>query len=237
MEPVKRIPIVQQVVNNIKAYIFSDSVQEGDKLPTEKELCERLNVGRGTIREAFRILEATGYIEIKPGRGAIAVRVKEIQLEDVVSWFIEHEVEIKEFIEVRMGIEPMAIRLAIQRCSDSDITKLERIHNNFLAAVKENDISKIVMYDEEFHRTIIEYSRNVLLISISKQLDRHMKSFRSKSFYILENAQNAIQPHTDILKAFQDKDAEYGEKSMMRHLQYAEEDLIKSKKSNNISRC
>ena len=80
MESVKRMPIVQQVVDKLKEYLFSGEIAVGDKLPVEKELCEQLGVGRGTVREAFRILEATGYVELRPGKGAFAARTSEIEL-------------------------------------------------------------------------------------------------------------------------------------------------------------
>lgn len=229
MESVKRVPIVQQVVESIKAELFSGKFQVGDKLPVEKELCEQLGVGRGTIREAFRLLEATGYVELKPGRGAFAARTSEVELEDIAAWFTEHEVETRDFLEVRMAVEPLAVRLAIMRCSDEDIEKLKHIHRRFTAAVESGDVSQIVIYDERFHAAIVECSKNKLLISISKQVERNVKNFRSRTFYIPENAENAIQPHENILKAFLDRDPEKGEKSVSHHLQLIVEDLEKSK--------
>ena len=92
MESVKRVPVVQQVVEKIKEYLFSGEVSVGDKLPVEKELCEQLEVGRGTVREAFRMLEATGYVELRPGKGTFAARTSEVELDDIMQWFTEHEV-------------------------------------------------------------------------------------------------------------------------------------------------
>ena len=60
MGRIARIPVVQQVVDDMKNYITSGVVEVGQKLPTEKEWCENLAVGRGTVREAFRVLEARG---------------------------------------------------------------------------------------------------------------------------------------------------------------------------------
>ena len=71
MEPIKRVPIVQQVEEKIRQLIESGQYGPGEKLPAEMDLCQRLGVGRGTIREAFRLLQARGYVEIKPGRGAL----------------------------------------------------------------------------------------------------------------------------------------------------------------------
>jgi len=231
MESVKRIPVVQQVVTSIKEYLFSGEVSVGDKLPVEKELCEQLGVGRGTVREAFRMLEATGYVELRPGKGAYAARTSEVELNDIVQWFTEHEVETMDFLEVRLAIEPLSVRLAIRRCSDEDVAQLEAIHQKFVRAVKENDISNIVIYDEKFHAAIVEFSRNQLLISISKQVELQVKNFRSRTFYIPQNAENAIVPHERILDAFRCRDAAAGEQSMQAHINLAIRDLERSKSS------
>ena len=208
MESVKRMPIVQQVVDKLKEYLFSGEIAVGDKLPVEKELCEQLGVGRGTVREAFRILEATGYVELRPGKGAFAARTSEI--------------------EVRMAIEPLSVRLAIERCSDEDVAQLEHIHRKFTAAVNSHDVPAISINDEKFHSAIVEFSRNQLLISISKQVEKHVKNFRSKTFYIPQNAANAIEPHQNILDAFKRRDAAAGERSMEEHLNLVVKDLEKS---------
>lgn len=228
MESVKRVPVVQQVVDNIKTYLFSGEVAVGDKLPVEKELCEQLGVGRGTIREAFRMLEATGYVELRPGKGAFAARTTEIELNDIMQWFTEHKVETKDFLEVRMAIEPLSVRLAIERCSDEDVVRLEQLHQKFVKAVNAKDVSNIVIYDESFHGAIVEFSRNQLLISISKQVQMNVKNFRSRTFYIPQNAENAIAPHQKILEAFQKRDAVSGEHNMQLHLSLVESDLEKS---------
>ena len=64
MEPIKRVPLVHQVEERIKDLIKEEKLQPGTKLPTEKELCTNLNVSRGTVREAFRFLQALSLIHI-----------------------------------------------------------------------------------------------------------------------------------------------------------------------------
>ena len=68
MEPIKRVPLVHQVEERIKDLIKEEKLQPGTKLPTEKELCTNLNVSRGTVREAFRFLQAKGIVELRKGR-------------------------------------------------------------------------------------------------------------------------------------------------------------------------
>ena len=66
---IKRLTIVQQVVDGLKEYIMNGDIQVGDKLPTERELCQEFGVGRGTVREAVRTLQALGFTLI-PSCGA-----------------------------------------------------------------------------------------------------------------------------------------------------------------------
>ena len=70
MEPIKRVPLVHQVEERIEQLIADEYSQPGMKLPTEMELCQALGVSRGTVREAFRYLQAKGVVELQVGKGA-----------------------------------------------------------------------------------------------------------------------------------------------------------------------
>ncbi|MDF2595964.1 MAG: GntR family transcriptional regulator [Clostridia bacterium] len=227
MKAIQRTPVVELVVENIKEYILSGEINEGDKLPTEKDLCERLSVGRSTIREAIRILQANGFIELKPGKGAFVARTKEVELEGIIDWFIQHEVELIDFIEVRQAIEPLAIKLAIKRLTAGDLELLQRINNQFIKAIMENDVAKIILLDEEFHNTIVETSKNKLLISINHKISDCFKEFRNRTFYVPQNAKNAIEPHRKIMDAIEKRDVEAGESCMKEHLDKVIYDLNK----------
>jgi GntR family transcriptional regulator, transcriptional repressor for pyruvate dehydrogenase complex len=230
MQAVTRLSIVQQVANSIKDYLFSDGIKEGDKLPTEMELCSMLGVGRGTVRESIRILETLGYVEIRPGKGTFVCSTKEIGVSDVVNWFSAHEIETRDLYEVRMAIEPYATRLAVERCTETDIVHLKMIHVDLLKAVDVNNVSQIAICDELFHKYIVECSKNRLLVSIAKQINAPLKEFRSKTFYIRENAENVRQPHAAILDAFVQRNPNAGEQGMIVHLQCIENDFRKLKK-------
>nr|WP_302820010.1 FadR/GntR family transcriptional regulator [Ruthenibacterium lactatiformans] len=230
MKAVERVPVVQQVVTSLKAYIQEGNVKVGDKLPTEMELCEMLSVGRGTVREATRILQATGFVEIRPGRGAFVIRLKDPEREDLVTWFIENEVELKDVIEVRMAIEPLGVKLAIQRAKPADIKMLRAIQTKSEEAVRHGDTAGLALCDEQFHTYIMECSRNRMLVSINRQITACLKKFRNKTFYIPHNVENFIPAHEAILKAFECRDSMLGEQSMREHLERVDTDLENSKK-------
>lgn len=225
MNEVARVSIVQQVVNGMKDYIASGSVEAGQKLPTEKEWCEKFAVGRGTVREAIRILEARGLIELKPGKGAFAARIQEMGQEDLEAWFAQNELELKDYIEVRSAVEPLAARLAVEKCTDADIERLWDTHRAFVRAVDKHDVSAIAQLDEKFHRQIMEISDNKMLIMIGRQVDECIEGFRLKTFQLPQNAANALRPHENIINAIAARDGEIAEIYAKRHIKLINVDM------------
>ena len=230
MKAVERVPVVQQVVSSLKAYIQEGNVAIGDKLPTEMELCSMLSVGRGTVREATRILQATGFVEVRPGRGAFVVRTSEPEKEDLVRWFTENEVELKDVMEVRQALEPLGIKLAIRRAKPADLKTLRAIQEKSEEAAVRKDAGTLALCDEQFHAYIMECSHNRLLISINKQISTCLKIFRNKTFYIPHNVENFIPAHRAILEAFERHDTELGAQRMLEHLARVDIDLGNSKR-------
>ena len=178
MEPISRVPIVQQVEERIRELIQEEQYQPGKKLPPEMELCQRLGVGRGTVREAFRLLQAKGVVEIKPGRGAFVAENPAERDIGAIDWLVENERELRDSIEIRTALEPMAARRMAERCNTEDIRRLENIHRSFLSAIQEGDAAMIGRLDEQFHSAIVESSGNALMIEINSHVCQGMQTFQ-----------------------------------------------------------
>lgn len=225
MEPIKRVPIVQQVEEKIRQLIESGQYGPGEKLPAEMDLCQRLSVGRGTIREAFRLLQARGYVEIKPGRGAFVAERLPGEDGGAVEWLVKNEVQLREGIEIRRALEPMAARRMAEQGSDQSIEALKELHSRFMEALQAQDAAHIAQLDESFHSAIVEGSGNHLLIAINQQINQGMKTFRSKTFQVPQNVRNAVAPHTRIMEAIQARNGDVAENAMRAHLDKVQEDL------------
>ena len=230
MEPIVRVPIVSQVEERIRELIDSKKYTEGIKLPTENELCQSMNVGRGTVREALRLLQAKGLVEIKPGRGAFVASKQAADTNPVV-WLVQNEKELRDAIEVRNALEPVAARKMAETASEAALRRLEKIHADFLAAVKAGDTIQIAELDELFHGWIVRESGNQLLNEINVHLIQGMHTFRSKTFTVPENVRNAVEPHTRILNAITGRDGNAAEQEMRKHLKMVNEDLSSSIKA------
>ena len=227
MKSIERMPVVEQVTTTLKEYIQSDERQVGEKLPTEKELCAELCVGRSTLREAVRILQASGFVENRPGKGAFIANKEGYVVKDAVQWISENKVTLRDFIEVRMAIEELAIRLAIERATDKEIQTLVKIHGEFLEAVKKDDSDKTPKLDAKFHSQIAKMTHNNLLISVNRQVTSYLDAFRKQTFRIPRNTQNSVSPHSAIVDAFLRRDVNGGVYEMHLHFKQMFEDLEK----------
>jgi GntR family transcriptional repressor for pyruvate dehydrogenase complex len=210
----------------LREKIFSQKVKVGDKLATEHEICETLKVGRGTVREAFRTLESEGLVEIIPGRGAFVIqRDDAVQKKTFENWFTDNQFKLRDYIEVRNIIEPMAARMAAERASDDQIERLKKNYDALKDNVAKAHFSALAALDEEFHSIIVEMTGNSLMIFIMNEVNIRMRNFRSNTFYSPHNANNAIMAHGKILSAISERDANIAEVYMKRHIKLIVEDI------------
>ena len=185
-------------------------------------------MGRGTIREAIRLLQAKGLVEIRPSRGAFVLQKREMQHDDIVGWFHDNEFQLRDLNDIRTAIEPLAVKLAIQRCSNDEIQHLQDIHNQSVLAAQRNDPPELARLDETFHSYIFECARNKPLADINRKVVAGLTAFRSKTFYFPRNIQNFIPAHAAILQAFETRDITMGQANMIAHLELVASDLAQS---------
>jgi len=225
MKKIERVSVTDAVVESIRDLIAGDEFAIGSKLPTESEFCDKLGVGRSTIREAFRVLQAIGLVELRPGKGAFVRHQKMDGQEAIRQWFSENKAQVDELMEFRMGIEPLAAKLAIARGSPKQLEQIRSIHLEFCKAVKENDVIKMATMDESFHDAIVEASNNNLLIKTGKLLADALMEYRTRSFAVTENMSHAVIPHQRILDAIIAKNEKEVVVAMLEHLEISLKDM------------
>ncbi len=225
VQSIQKISVTEQVVNSMKKEILSGAYAVGDKLPPEKELSGTLGVGRSTVREALRVLQAMNLVEILQGRGAFVKRTREESSEGLRAWFAANRVELLDFMDVRLSIELLAVRLAVERAEASEIDRIEEVLELFKEALSKQDVFELAAADEAFHSAIAAASHNDLLVMISEELANAFKTYRLKSFAVKENAKNALGPHTEILEALRAREAEDAVAAMERHIHISIRDI------------
>lgn len=225
MKEIQRMSITDSVVATIKELIISGEYSINDKLPTEMALCQELKVSRTCVREALRVLQALGFVEIRPGKGAFVADFEKKSERSQGVFSNLDDARFHDFMEVRMAIETLSVRLAVERCSDTELQSLKEIHEAFLEANSSHDMIKLIMLDELFHKQIVECTKNPLLVDINKQVLDAFRVYRSDSFSNNTVYQNAVEPHSRILLCFETHNPALAVEEMKKHLDITTKDM------------
>ena len=147
-----------EIVKQLRQLIADEKIPVGGKIPSERELAERLQVGRSTVREALRSLELLGIIETRRGEGTFLSDYRKHQLVELLSTFILQETKEKEDVQkTREAIEIDALRTV---CKNEELHKLY-IWDAFLEKLKTEEILQ-----EDILREILIVSNNRLGLKI-----------------------------------------------------------------------
>lgn len=226
MEGRERISQTDAVVEELKRYFLTDKVAVGDKLPTEKQLCENYQVGRSTVREAIRTLQVMGYVELKPGRGAF-LAAKDLSRFDaaLAAWISEHKPGLDETLSIRIALETLAVRFAIEKASDAELARIDLTRLAFEDALMRKDYEALPGLDEAFHRAIIAAGHSDLLATLNSVVVLAFREWRSRSFRLIDYAAKVVVPHQRVALALLARDPELAQLQMRRHLEQIAHDM------------
>lgn len=154
--------LAEQVADGIMNLIQETPYKTGDKLPTEKELCESTGAGRNTVREALKILASRNVIEIRQGAGTFVSEKQGIPDDPLGFSMVNDHVKLtKDLLQVRIMLEPQIAALAAQCAKEHEIKELEEILEEMEAAMKKReDYSEL---DTKFHTKIAQCTHNIVM--------------------------------------------------------------------------
>ena len=218
--PVNDRRISELIVDQVRLLIRQQQLNPGDRLPAERELCERFGVSRVTVREALRVLEANGLLQIRVGArgGAFVTKPsKERVGEGIADLLTLSAVTAAEATEARLILEIGMIPLVCERADDDDIAELLAICDQQDAALAAGDYQ--INLSAEFHSRLAECAHNPAV-----QLLIH--SFRGPLLMSLGRAQQTApemgrlgaKEHRKLVHAIRDRDAGQAAEIMRQHL-------------------
>ncbi len=223
--PIKKIRVSETAAKQIEELIRDKTFAENGPLPSERALMKELQVGRGSIREALRILEIKGFIETKPGIGAFVKNSEGDILSPLSTWLMDNNEALIHFFEVRSLLEPNTARLASKRISAENLEELQKTHDEFIKTVDEEDLPRAIMVDAEFHRLIAKATGNKVLMSMMDALYRTMIEGWKAPLKVPGRARKTILEHQEILTAITEKDGDQAALFMATHLERALKEL------------
>lgn len=201
------IPLRDAVFETLREAIFKGVLAPEQHL-MEMQLAYQLGVSRTPVREAIRLLELEGLVNMVPRKGARVAAISEKNLCDV--------------LEVRKALEELSARLACSRMSEGTLEELERVNALFVEACDTDDVVQIAGYDEEFHSLICQSSDNEKLILLLKQLQNQMYRYRIEHIKVKSSRLELIEEHKQIIQALTLKDEEAAMRATRNHIYHQE---------------
>jgi DNA-binding FadR family transcriptional regulator len=219
----KQSRVFQDVVDQIQEAIVTKKLAPGTRLPAERDLKEMFNTSRGTLREALRVLEQKGLIEIKLGvtGGAIVKRMDADPFMESLALLIQSgEVSLEHLSEFRIKIEGSLVELATQRATPEDIKELERLQARARHCFEIQDWENFLKTDEAMHTYIGTMSRNRVFQFVQKSIHdnihRYYQDFLPMNH---ERAQENLNDFDKIIAAMKAKDGATASAIITDHVQ------------------
>jgi len=193
----------QDVAGKLREMIRKGVLVRGQRI-IEAEICEQIGVSRTPLREALRVLESEGLVELFPHRG---VHIRQPSMN-----------EIQEMFQVMGVLEGTCARLTAEKMTPAGWRKIERLHQKLETHYAEGDRDKYIAVNNVFHALVQELAGNRVLDDVVAKLRGKAALYRHQQIYENRRFDESIREHREILDALRRRDPDAAETLMKRHL-------------------
>lgn len=211
LERSDKLPLADNLAETLQSIIVRGSLEPGAKL-NEHALAQKLEVSRGALREAVRMLERSGVVVIVPNRG---VFVRELSVKDALDIF-----------DIRHGIAAVAGRLGAMRATDEQLDELVALHEGMCEACEGRDLSRYFDLNSRFHTLIYEMANNPRLADQDQRLSMELHLFRKRNLGNAVMLKASLREHQAIVDAFQERDPVAAATAFQKHIQSGRERML-----------
>lgn len=217
LNPVKNTKVYEVIMEEIKDIVKKGELKSGEKLPSERELADKLEVSRTSVREALKALTMIGLIESKHGEGNfIKSNFENSLLEPLSIVFLLIGSKNEDIIELRRIIEPEAAGIAAKNITKSELRDLKEIMKELNNSL---DAEICAQLDKKFHYKIAQASGNhlisTIMFSISSLIEKYIDSSRIHNI----NKKVVKLQHEEIYKALESRDSKKASEYVKKHLE------------------
>ncbi len=225
--PAKRSRVFQDIVDQIQEHILSGKLKEGEMLPSERDLQELFKVSRGTIREALRVLEQKGLIEIRLGvsGGAVVKSASVDKVSESLALLIRHQkISLAHLAEFREELEGAIASLAAQRADERQVEELERLIQKASRYTQNrsdhgDDAEAFLEVDKDFHLALAKITGNPIFEAVERIVHENIISYYES---LLEMGNKRMKENYEDLKglveAIKKRDKDKARMIAIRHV-------------------
>ena len=221
-EAIRRNKLYEEVADKLQQWIL-DEMKPGDKLPPERQLAEMFGVGRSSVRDAVRRLQAMGLVEPRQGHGTVVCEVSDHSIISPLSSVLLRKWKlVGELLDVRKIIEPGIAARAAGNASPEHISTMEEILRRQGGKLSRGESA--IAEDSEFHYCLALAADNSVLDVL---MDLLQKS-REQSLQLKGRPAKSLAGHRRIVAAIKRKDAAGAEIAMRQHLEEIETIIVET---------
>jgi GntR family transcriptional regulator, transcriptional repressor for pyruvate dehydrogenase complex len=240
VEPEK---LSQSVVHQIEQLILRGILRPGERLPSERDMAEKLGVSRPSLRDAIADLATRGLLSTRAGSGVFVAEVLGSAFSPaLIELFASHEEAVFDYIAFRRDMEGMAAERAAKLGSETDLKVISTIFTKMEAAHQKRDPSDEAQLDAEFHMAIIEASHNVIMLHMLRSMFDLLRQGvfynRQVMFKNRMTREQLLDQHRSVNAAIQARDPEAARTAVAAHLAYVEQafhDQMRAEKHEAIA--
>jgi GntR family transcriptional repressor for pyruvate dehydrogenase complex len=223
----------QTVTRQIELLILRGILRAGERLPSERDLAERLGVSRPSLRDAVADLQGRGLLSSRPGAGIYVAEVLGSAFAPaLVQLFASHEEAVFDYLAFRRDMEGLAAERAARLGSDTDLKVVDAIFRKMEGAHGKRDPSVEAALDAQFHMAIVEASHNVVMLHMMRSMYDLLREGvfynRQMMFRQRTTRDMLLDQHRAINAALQARDPAAARHAVEAHMTYVEQALTES---------
>jgi GntR family transcriptional regulator, transcriptional repressor for pyruvate dehydrogenase complex len=219
------------ITKELETMMIEGLLKPGDRLPPERELAERFDVSRPSLREAIQNLKAKGMVVSRQGGGNYISDDLGSELRDPLLQAMSTHPEFRyDLLEFRDAMEGISTYYAAIRSTDEDKEKLTKAYNELINANQEKNPALEAKLDAAFHLTIAECAHNAVMLHTMRALFQMLaQSIAANLDYLFQHAEargKVMEQHTAIYQAIMESDPQAAKNAIHSHLSYVEDILL-----------
>lgn len=207
-------PLTERVSSQIVELVQDSQLKTGDKLPNEFELAQQLNVGRGTVREAVKLLVSRNVLEIRRGKGTFVADRPGISDDPLGLTFIRDKHKLaSDMQDIRVMIEPQIAAMAATRATPDDVAEMRRLcaQIEHMAPLGED----YQEYDVELHTCIARSTQNIVVPNLIPIINKGISLFMDLSNRAFWS--DTLKHHREVVDAIERHDPDTARNAMLCH--------------------
>ena len=229
--PIKSRKIADIVVERLEERILDGTFGDGDKLPSEKQLACQLGVGRRSVREALKVLEAKGLVEVQMGIGTVVRRSDldsflDVLTRNVRSYLSVNRADLEHVMQLRALLEGAALEQLAAACDEDRLQKLADMVAKQREAYEAADFLAYQEWHLRFHREIVDALQNPVINMIHRQVLALVRNPMEMAGGRPQVSSRAIGDHERMVKALEGGSVTELRTILDRHLAGFVSDLV-----------